>query len=335
LNEICTHIADIDYNTIITYTGGYDEMVFAKSQVRSRVEQETADRQKRIVQLQEFVAKFGAGTRASQVQSRKKQIEKLQVSDLKKSNIERPFIHIPVKRPSGKQTLTIEGLKKRWPGQDGHGDLVVCNGFDALVAKGEKVAIVGANGVGKTTLCKMLVGELAPDAGKITWGHQASIGYLPQDHRDGIPNGTTVAEWLHSFDPQAGVQDIRGLLGKTLFKGEEGAKPTEALSGGEVMRLLFAKLMLTQDNVLILDEPTNHLDLESIIALNDALERYEGTAFVVTHDRDLIAGFATRLFAFTAGGLVDFKGPYDEFLEKHNPANAGQRGSGGGQRKRA
>ncbi|HEY4013752.1 MAG TPA: ATP-binding cassette domain-containing protein [Polyangiaceae bacterium] len=330
LNEICTHIADIDYNTIITYTGGYDEMVLAKSQVRSRVEQENADRKKRITQLQEFVAKFGAGTRASQVQSRKKQIEKLQVADLKKSNIERPFIHIPVKRPSGKQTLTIEGLKKRWPGRDGHGDVVVCGGFDALVAKGEKVAIVGANGVGKTTLCKMLVGELAPDAGKITWGHQASIGYLPQDHRDGIPDGTTVYEWLHSFDPQAGVQDIRGLLGKTLFKGEEGAKPTEALSGGEVMRLLFAKLMLTQDNVLILDEPTNHLDLESIIALNDALQRYEGTAFVVTHDRDLIAGFATRLFAFTTAGLVDFKGPYDEYLEKQNAANAAARGGAGG-----
>jgi ATPase subunit of ABC transporter with duplicated ATPase domains len=332
LNEICTHIADIDYNTIITYTGGYDEMVLAKSQVRSRVEQETADRKKKITQLQEFVAKFGAGTRASQVQSRKKQIEKLQVSDLKKSNIERPFIHIPVKRPSGKQTLTIEGLKKRWPGQDGHGAVVVCDGFDALVAKGEKVAIVGANGVGKTTLCKMLVGELQPDAGKITWGHQASVGYLPQDHRDGIPDGTTVSAWLHSFDPQAALQDIRGLLGKTLFKGEEGAKPTEALSGGEVMRLLFAKLMLTQDNVLVLDEPTNHLDLESIIALNDALQRYEGTAFVVTHDRDLIAGFATRLFAFTSAGLVDFKGPYEEYLEKQNAANAAARGGSQGKR---
>jgi ATPase subunit of ABC transporter with duplicated ATPase domains len=325
LNEICTHIADIDYNTIITYTGGYDDMVIAKSQVRARVEQDSADRRKKVAQLQEFVAKFGAGTRASQVQSRKKQIEKLQVADLKKSNIERPFIHIPVKRPSGKQTLTLEGLSKRWPAADRHGELVVSDDFDALVAKGEKIAIVGSNGVGKTTLCKMLVGELKPDAGKITWGHQASIGYLPQDHRDGIPGGTTIADWLHSFDPQAGTQDIRGLLGKTLFKGEEGAKRTEALSGGEVMRLLFAKLMLTQDNVLILDEPTNHLDLESIIALNDALQRYEGTAFVVTHDRELVAGFATRLFAFTEDGLVDFKGTYDEFLQKHDAAKLAAR----------
>src|SRR6185369_8764897 len=154
LNAICTHVADIDYNTIITYTGGYDDMVEAKSQVRGRIESENADRQKKIAQLQDFVARFGAGTRASQVQSRKKQIEKLQVADLKRSNIERPFIQILVKKPSGKQTLTIEGLSKRWP------SLEVCRDFTALVTKGEKVAIVGSNGVGKTTLCRMLVGEL-------------------------------------------------------------------------------------------------------------------------------------------------------------------------------
>ena len=311
LNAICTHIADIDYETIIVYPGIYDEMVMAKSQVRARIEQENSERSKKISQLQDFVARFAAGTRASQVQSRKKQIEKLQLSDLKKSNIERPFIHVPVKRPSGKQTLTIEGLTKRFP------DARICEDFAALVTKGEKVAIVGANGVGKTTLCKMLVSELAPDAGTITWGHQVAIGYLAQDHREGIAGGTTVSEWLHSFDRQAHTQDIRGLLGKMLFKGEEGTTPTDALSGGEAVRLLLARLMLAQDNVLVLDEPTNHLDLESIVALGDALVRYEGTAFVVSHDRELISSFATRLFAFTKDGLVDFRGTYDEFLEKH------------------
>jgi ATPase subunit of ABC transporter with duplicated ATPase domains len=316
LNEICTHIADIDYNTIIVYPGSYDEMVMAKSQVRGRVEQENADRQKKITQLQEFVAKFGAGTRASQVQSRKKQIEKLQLSDLKKSNIERPFIHIPVKKASGKQTLTIEGLNKVWPGANEGKDVVVAKNFDALVTKGEKIAIVGPNGVGKTTLCKMLMGELPPDSGTINWGHQVSIGYLAQDHRESIPNDTTAAEWLHSIDPTAGTQEIRGMLGKMLFKGEEGIKPTHALSGGEAVRLIFAKLMLAQDNVLILDEPTNHLDLESIVALGDALSRYEGTCFVVSHDRDLVSGFATRLFAFTDSGVMDFKGTYDTFLER-------------------
>jgi ATPase subunit of ABC transporter with duplicated ATPase domains len=312
LNAICTHVADIDYNTIITYTGGYDDMVMAKSQVRGRVESENDDRRKKIAQLQDFVARFGAGTRASQVQSRKKEIERLQLSDLKKSNIERPFIQFLVKRPSGKQTLTVDKLAKRWP------DLEVCREFTALVNKGEKVAIVGSNGVGKTTLCRMLVGELEPDAGTIEWGHEVSVGYIAQDHGNTIPKDTTVDAYLHSFDDRAYLQDIRGLLGKMLFKGEEGQKPTRALSGGEAVRLLFAQLMLTKNNVLVLDEPTNHLDLESIVALGDALSKFEGTAFVVTHDRDLIATFANRLFAFDGRGLTDFRGTYEEYLAQRD-----------------
>jgi ATPase subunit of ABC transporter with duplicated ATPase domains len=196
--------------------------------------------------------------------------------------------------------------------------VTVCDGFSALVTKGEKIAIIGRSGVGKTTLCRMLVSEIQPDAGKIAWGHEASRGYLAQDHREGIAKGTNVSDWLHSFDHTAGTQDIRGLLGKMLFKGDEGKKPTDALSGGEAVRLIFAKLMLSKDNVLVLDEPTNHLDLESIVALGEALRRYEGTAFVVTHDRDLVASFATRLFAFTPKGLVDFKGTYDEFLAEYS-----------------
>jgi ATPase subunit of ABC transporter with duplicated ATPase domains len=311
LNEICTHIADIDYETIITYPGGYDDMVRAKGQVRSKVEQENAERKKKIDQLQDFVARFSAGTRASQVQSRKKQIDRLQLADLKKSNIERPFIQFGVKKPSGKQTLTIEMLSKRWP------DVTICEGFNALVTKGEKIAIIGRSGVGKTTLCRMLMNEVKPDSGSISWSQAASLGYLAQDNRESIQTGTTAYDWLYSFDPNASAQDIRGLLGKMLFKGEEGLKPTEALSGGEAVRLMFCKLMLTKDNVLILDEPTNHLDLESILALGDALTKYEGTAFVVTHDRDLIASFATRVFAFTSSGLVDWTGTYEDFLEKH------------------
>jgi ATPase subunit of ABC transporter with duplicated ATPase domains len=310
LNEICTHIADIDYETIITYPGNYDDMVRAKGQVRTKVEQQNSERQKKIEQLQDFVARFGAGTRATQVQSRKKQIDRLTLTDLKRSNIERPFMQFLVKKPSSKQTLVIEGLTKRWP------DITVCEAFRATVTKGEKVAIIGRTGVGKTTLCKMLMGELKPDAGSIEWGTQTSLGYLAQDHRDGIPGGTTVTQWLHSHDTTAGIQDVRGLLGRMLFKGDEGNKPTEALSGGEAVRLIFSKLMLTKDNVLILDEPTNHLDLESIIALGDGLEKYEGTAFVVTHDRDLVSSFATRIFAFTEEGLVDWQGSYDDYVER-------------------
>ncbi len=324
LNEICTHIADIDYETIITYTGGYDEMVVAKGEIRSKIEQENADRQKKIEQLQDFVARFGAGTRASQVQSRKRQIHRLTLNDLKRSNIERPFIQFQVKKPSSKQTLIIDGLTKRWP------EITVCERFRAVITKGEKIAIIGRTGVGKTTLCKMLMEELKPDAGHINWGTQTSLGYLAQDHRDGIADGMTVTDWLHSFDPNANLQDVRGLLGRMLFKGEEGMKPTEALSGGEAVRLIFSKLMLTKDNVLILDEPTNHLDLESIIALGDGLTKYEGTAFVATHDRDLVATFATRIFAFTDEGLVDWQGNYDDYLERHGSDEPSRSGSNSG-----
>ena len=315
LNQICTHIADIDYETIITYPGGYDDMIAAKGQVRNKIEQENAERTKKVEQLQEFVARFAAGTRGSQVQSRKKQIERLTLTDLKRSNIERPFIQFLVKKPSTKQTLTIDGLTKKWP------EVTVCDAFRAVVTKGEKIAIIGKSGVGKTTLCKLLVGDLKPDAGRVDWGTGVSLGYLAQDHREGIRNGTTVSDWLHAHEPTANIQDIRGLLGRMLFKGEEGMKPTDALSGGEAVRLIFSKLMLTKDNVLVLDEPTNHLDLESIVALGDALAKYEGTAFVVSHDRDLVSTFATRIWAFTDQGLVDWQGTYDDFVERHGGEN--------------
>ena len=324
LNQICTHIADIDYETIITYTGGYDDMIEVKGQTRGKIEQENAERKKKIEQLQDFVARFGAGTRASQVQSRKKQIDRLTLTDLKRSNIERPFIQFLVKKPSSKQTLTLDGVDKRWP------EVTVCERFRAVVTKGEKVAIIGRSGVGKTTLCKMLMQELKPDAGTIEWGSAVSLGYLAQDHREGIRNGMTVTEWLHSFQPSANLQEIRGLLGRMLFKGEEGMKPTDALSGGEAVRLIFSKLMLTKDNVLVLDEPTNHLDLESIIALGDALQKYEGTAFVVTHDRDLVSTFATRLWAFTENGLVDWQGNYEDFCERFGDTVGTARKPGGG-----
>jgi ATPase subunit of ABC transporter with duplicated ATPase domains len=312
LNAICTHIADIDYETIITYVGNYDDMVRAKGQVRSRIEAENADKMKKRAQLQEFVARFSAGTRASQVQSRIKQLEKLSVTDIKKSNIARPFIKFEQKRPSGKQTLTVEGLTKGFV----KGKPLFKN-FSALITRGEKVAVVGRNGVGKTTLLRTLIGELEHDAGKVTWGHEAQIGYMPQDVRPVIPKNTTCFDYLHDIDPTAGNEEIRGLLGRMLFRGDEGMKPTKALSGGEAVRLLFCKLMLVKPNVLVLDEPTNHLDLESISALGEGLTNYPGTVIFVAHDRDLIDNAATRILAFTHGGLEDFAGDYETFLTRH------------------
>jgi ATPase subunit of ABC transporter with duplicated ATPase domains len=325
LNSICTHIADIDYQTIITYTGSYDEMVLAKTQIRSQIESQNAQREKKIAQLNEFIARFAAGTRSSQVQSRRKEVERLQVTELAKSNIARPYIKFEQKRPSGKHILEIEHLSKAY------GQNKVIRDFTASIARGEKIALMGRNGAGKTTLVNALLanspttpeaelrkttGYDGPfvDSGKVIWGHEAAIGYFAQDHRSLIEGGMTVLEWLHQWNPAAVGEEIRGLLGQMLFQKEEATKSTSVLSGGEAARLLFCKLMLQKPNVLVLDEPTNHLDLESINALNISLQRYHGTVLLVTHDHDLIDEVATRIWHFeTDHKITDFKGTYEEY----------------------
>jgi ATPase subunit of ABC transporter with duplicated ATPase domains len=312
LNAICTHIADIDYQTIITYTGCYDDMVRQKGEVRNRIESENAEKTKKIAQLQDFVARFHAGTRASQVQSRVRAMQKLKLDDLKRSNIAAPFIKFEQKAPSGKQTLTIEGIEKSY------GKRQITPPFSALVTRGEKICVIGRNGVGKSTLIKMIAGELAPDAGTIKWGHQAASGYLPQDHAGVIRPGTTAFGWLRELEDKLSNEEISGLLGRMLFAGDERMKPTTTLSGGETVRLLLAKLMMFKDNVLILDEPTNHLDLESISSLAEGLKRYEGTAIVVTHDQELISDVGSRIWLVQQDEPVyDFPGTFAEFLEKH------------------
>jgi ATPase subunit of ABC transporter with duplicated ATPase domains len=314
LNSVCTHTADIDYQTIITYPGGYDDMVMQKTQVRSRIEGENAQREKKIAQLNEFIARFSAGTRASQVTSRKKEVERLQTTELARSNIQRPFIRFEMKRPSGRHVLECKDLGKSY------GEVEVIRNFKAALPRGEKVALMGRNGAGKTTLLKALLADapgvddpdVGRDSGTVTWGHEVQVGYFAQDHRGSIRNGTTVAEWLHDWDPQASKEEIRGLLGQMLFSGEEGLKKTDALSGGEAARLIFCKLMLQKPNVLVFDEPTNHLDLESINALNIALQKFEGTVLLVTHDEDLVDEVATRIWRFDAGEIEDFSGSYEE-----------------------
>jgi ATPase subunit of ABC transporter with duplicated ATPase domains len=324
LNSICTHIADIDYETIITYTGGYDDMVMTKTQVRSQIEAQNAQREKKIAQLNEFIQRFAAGTRSSQVQSRRKEVERLQVTELARSNIARPFIKFEMKRPSGKHILEIEGVTKSY------GDNHVIQDFTASVLRGEKIALMGRNGAGKTTLLNALLanspntpetelrqtsGYNGPfiDGGKTIWGHEAAIGYFPQDHRSLIEKGSTILDWIFQWDPSVSNEEIRGLLGQMLFVRDEATKKTDVLSGGEAARILFCKLMLQKPNVLVLDEPTNHLDLESINALNIALQRYQGTVFLVTHDHDLIDEVATRIWHFDDHKIEDFKGTYEEY----------------------
>jgi len=315
LNDVCTHIADIDYETIVTYTGGYDDMVLAKTQIRSRIEADNAQREKKIAQLNDFIARFSAGTRASQVASRRKEVERLQTTDLARSNIQRPYIKFAMNRPTGRVALEFTDVARMYDGTTG------VAGFSAIVNRGEKVVLVGRNGVGKTTLLKALLSDApgrtpAPedlDGGTIRWGHEVSIGYFPQDHTGLIEKGLTAVEWLHRFDPDSSRQDIHGLLGQMLFSGEEGLKPTEALSGGETARLLFCRIMLQKPNVLVLDEPTNHLDLESINALNVALQKFEGTVLLVTHDQDVMEEVGTRVWHFERGGIEDFKGTFEEW----------------------
>jgi ATPase subunit of ABC transporter with duplicated ATPase domains len=315
LNAVCTHIADIDYQTIITYTGGYDDMVLAKTQVRTRVEADNEQREKKIAQLQDFIARFSAGTRASQVMSRKKEVERLQTTELARSNIQRPYIKFAMNRPSGRVALEATGVSKAFGGRK------VVTQFSAIVNRGEKIVLVGRNGLGKTTMLKALLSDtpnlpMSPgdiDAGTLKWGHEVSIGYFAQDHTGVIRKGMTAVEWLHQFDPDASRQDIHGLLGQMLFSGEEGLKPTDALSGGETARLLFCRIMLQKPNVIVLDEPTNHLDLESINALNIALQKYDGTVFLVTHDEDLMEEVGTRVWHFDGRTIQDFKGTYEEY----------------------
>ena len=315
LNSVTTHTADIDYQTIITYTGGYDEMVLAKTQIRSRIEAQNAQREKKIEQLNEFIARFSAGTRSSQVTSRKKEVERLQTAELARSNIARPFIRFDMKRPSGRHALEVKGISKAY------GDVRVVRNFTASVSRGEKVGILGRNGAGKSTLLRSLIANgpgandepFLIDGGTVEWGHEVSIGYFAQDHRTSITPGMTILDWLQQVDPTAGNEELRGLLGQMLFARDEAMKPTEALSGGEAARLIFCKLMLQKPNVLALDEPTNHLDLESINALNIALQKYEGTLLLVTHDHDLLEETATRIWRIDGNRIEDFRGAYEEY----------------------
>jgi ATPase subunit of ABC transporter with duplicated ATPase domains len=319
LNEICTHVADIDYQSVITYTGGYDDMVLAKTQIRQRIEAGNAQREKKIEQLNEFIARFAAGTRSTQVASRKKEVERLQTADLAKSNIARPYIRFDVVRPSGRHPLEVEALAKSY------GPLKVFHDFTAALGRGEKIALIGRNGAGKTTFLKSLIRNATGfidasdqkfpiDSGKVTWGHEVSVGYFAQDSKDSIPRGVTVIDWLHDFDPSASQAELRGLLGQMLFTGDDALKKTDALSGGEIARIVFCRLMLQKPNFLVLDEPTNNLDLESINALNIALQKYPGTLLFVTHDHDVIDEVATRIWHFEKGRIEDFKGTYADYL---------------------
>lgn len=317
LNAVTTHIADIDYETIILYPGNYDDMVVAKTSVRERSEADAKSKEKKIAQLREFVSRFGAGTRASQVQSRLREMNRLQPQELKKSNIQRPYIRfIPMEKAPGKIVLKAENISKSYDGQK------VIRSFSLEVHRGDKIGVIGNNGRGKTTLLKMLAGVLTPDSGKVEPGHQAVYSYFPQNHSEIIDkkSATNAFDWLKERRTGLYDQDIRSAMGKMLFGGDDAFKQVATLSGGETARLLIAGIMLADHNVLILDEPNNHLDLEAVSALAWGLNEYKGTVIVASHDRDLLDTVATKIIAFEADGVHLFDGPLEEYLAKKEAA---------------
>ena len=312
LNAVCTCIADIDYETIINYPGNYDDMVVAKSEVRSRVDAENKNKEKKAEQLKQFVAKFGAGTRASQVQSRIKEIEKLQPQELKKSNILRPYICFQTpERNSGAITYKLKKVSMSF---DGHS---VIKDFNYEVNRGDKIAIIGNNGMGKTTLLKLIGGIITPTEGEVVQGVQTMFGYFPQLHEERIDkkSGISILDFLRTQKANAHEQEIRSALGKLLFPGDDAFKGIAKLSGGETARVLLAGLILNTFNTLILDEPNNHLDLESVSALGSGLKNYSGTVVFASHDRDLIDTVATRIISIEKNGIHKFDGPLEEYIK--------------------
>lgn len=315
LNSVTTDIADIDYDTIIVYPGNYDQMVVTKSSVRERAEHDAKSKEKKISQLKEFVAKFGAGTRASQVQSRLREIDKLQPQELKKSNISRPYIRfIPSEKQPGKIVLKAENIGKSY-------DHKVFSKLSFEIERGDKVGVIGANGRGKTTLLKILSQTLPPDEGKIVLGHQAIISYFPQNHHDILDKKSGMDAFTYLRSSKQGIydQDIRAAMGKMLFGGDDAFKKVETLSGGETARLILASMLLSDHNVLILDEPNNHLDIESVSALAWGLKEYKETAIVASHDRSLIGEVCNKIIAFEPNEVRVFNGTLEEYLSKYHP----------------
>ena len=312
LDNVCTMTADVDYETITLYRGNYTAFTRAKVEDRERREAEIEKQEKKIAEHQAFVDRFRAkATKARQAQSKIKLIEKIQIEKLPQSSRRYPVFQFKQIRPSGKQVLVLEGIDKSY------GDNHVLRGVDLEIGRGEKVAIIGPNGIGKSTLLKIATGGLDADAGKIEWGYETHVGYFAQDNKEQLGDSKqSVEAWLWEICPGEPIGFVRGKLGMVLFSGDEVKKRISSLSGGEAARLVFCKQMVERPNVMVLDEPTNHLDLEAIEALVESLQSFDGTLLFVSHDRWFVGELATRIVEITPDGVNDFKGSYEEYLEK-------------------
>jgi len=311
LNSVCTHMADLDYGSINIYPGNYDEYMLAATQARERQMHANAKKKAEMSELQRFVERFSANaSKAKQATSRRKRLEKIQLDDIKVSSRRNPFIRFEQEKKLYRNAFEIEKLAKGF-------DSPLFKKLNMLVEVGEKIAIIGPNGIGKTTLMRTMVKDLEPDDGHVIFSENAKLGYYPQDHADDFAAEISLYDWMDEWSkPEDDEQVIRGTLGRLLFSKDDITKPVNVLSGGEKGRMLLGKLMLQDPNILFMDEPTNHMDMESIESLNMALDMYPGTLIFISHDREFVSSLATRIIELTADGLVDFHGSYDEYLEK-------------------
>jgi len=310
LNTVCTHMADIDYGELRVYPGNYDDFMMASTAARELLQNENAKKKAEIADLQQFVSRFSANaSKAKQATSRARKIEKIQLADIKRSSRISPYIRFSQDKKLFRQALTLEDVSK------GFDEGPLFEKGNLMLEAGSRLAVIGENGVGKSTLLRCLLDEIQADKGEIQWSENASIGYCPQDNIAEFNSDTTLFDWMSQWRKSShNDQIVRATLGQLLFSSDDFEKPVKVCSGGEKNRLLFGKLMMSSPNVLILDEPTNHMDMEAIEALNLALVHYEGTIIFVSHDREFVSSLATQIIEIKDKQLVNFAGTYDEYL---------------------
>jgi ATPase subunit of ABC transporter with duplicated ATPase domains len=310
LNSVCTHMADLDYGELRVFPGNYDEYMTAATQTRERMQANNAKKKVKMAELQAFVSRFSANaSKARQATSRARQLEKIELEDIKPSSRVSPFIRFEQEKPLRRLAVEATGISK------GFDEGPLFENLNLTIEAGARVAIIGPNGIGKTTLARCLLEELDADAGEIKWAENSKIGYFAQDHAAEFDQDMTLFEWMTRWQPKgADEQLLRGTLGRMLFSRDDSEKSVKVVSGGEEGRLLFGKLILQQPNVMVMDEPTNHLDMESIEALNLALANYPGTLIFISHDREFVSSLATRIIELTPDGVIDYTGSYDEYL---------------------
>jgi len=316
LNSVCTHMADLDYCELRVYPGNYDEYMIASTQVSERLQSENAKKQAQIAELKSFVSRFSANaSKSKQATSRARQIDKIELEEVKPSSRQNPYIRFEQDKKLHRLALELKGLAKSF-------DEELFTDLSLMVEVGERIAVIGPNGIGKSTLLKCLVGDLEPTAGTVKWSENAQLGYYAQDHAADFEENKNLFDWMSQWGKQSDdEQVIRGTLGRLLFSQDEINKSVNVISGGEQGRMLFGKLMLQRNNILLMDEPTNHLDMESIESLNLALENYPGTLIFVSHDREFVSSLATRIIELTPTGIVDFHGTYEDYLRSQDVGN--------------